>query len=299
MKTLAAILKRLAYHDLFDFPMTAQEIGGRDVAETMRLLSSDEARDAVSERNGLFCLKGREEIFAKRFSRYDAAEPKFARARRFFRFAALVPFLRAAFVCNTLAKSNARPESDIDIFAVAAPGRIWTTRLLVSGLASLLGIRRHGADVSDHLCMSFYVTSDALDLKRLAIDDDVYLAHWLSELLPIYDEAGIADLIARDNAWAAGSVPFRSPRIASRRAVPAPISVLKRCIERLIDATCGAALEAWAKKFQMSSIETKWRNQDQRSVGVTVSDTTLKFHEQDRRAEFRDRYRRKLAELGV
>jgi hypothetical protein len=302
--TLDAILKTVIYHDLFDFPLTAQEIrltmpAAVPLEEVLAALDSPEAR-LLGSKNGFFFLNGREAIVRTRARRYDLAEPKFKRVRAFFRLARHLPYLRAVFVCNTLARSNARDESDIDIFAVAAPGRLWLTRLMVSGLATLLGMRRKGEHVKDQLCLSFFVDETALDLRPLAIEDDVYLAHWQAELFPVYDEAGITEIIGERNGWVRRRLPNAVlQRSSSRRFVQPALLGLKRACERLLDATAAARLERRAKRLQSSWIEEKWKHQAERSVGVVVSDSVLKFHERDRRAEFRDRYSAALRKLVI
>ncbi len=298
--TLEAILKTIVYYDLFDFPLTPQEIrlalpARESQEEVLAALSSPAGQRLFSSKNGFFFLHGRQEIVRMRAHRYDLAEGKYKRVRAFFRLARHLPYLRAVFVCNTLARSNARDESDIDIFAVAASGRLWLTRLLVSGLATLLGMRRKGERVKDRLCLSFFIAASALDLRPLAIENDVYLARWQTELFPIYDEAGVAETIRERNGWVRQRLPNAATQgPSSRRSVQPALLGLKRGCERALDATIAERLERWAKKLQSSWIKEKWKHQTERSVGVVVSDSILKFHERDRRAEIRDRYQAAL-----
>ncbi len=307
---LPAILKAVCYADLFDMALTPQEIahaapalhhdgagrgGPMRVEDIFEAMEDFEGRERLATEGGFVMLKGRERLACVRQARYALAEDKFRRALRFFRWARFVPFLRAAYVCNTLAKSNARTESDIDIFIVAASGRLWTSRMLVTALASLSGVRRHGEDVSDHLCLSFFVSEDALDLSPLAIEDDVYLANWLHELYPLYDENGITARLMSENAWAKAMRPASlAPAGSRRRHLAARLLPLKSFFERAI----GGRAEAFAKKLQMRYIEAKWKTQDRRSSGVVVTDDILKFHENDRRVEFRDRHRAAVAKLA-
>jgi hypothetical protein len=232
-----------------------------------------------------------------RRERYRLAEGKYARVRRFFSLARHAPYLRAAFVCNTLARSYARAESDIDMFVVAAPGRIWLARLFVTGLAALLRVRPTATESADRVCLSFFVTEDALGLKPLAIEGDVYLPHWIAELYPVYDESGAARRIFAENGWLRGVLPGIRVQAPSRRRAVAPRLIgAKRAIERLLDALFGDRFERWAERRQKAWMPAALRAAAAApGSAVVLSGRILKFHDRDRRAEIRDAYHDKLS----
>ena len=302
------ILSALAYYDAFAFPLTAQEIflalpaseGPRPAFEDLeRALAETVRLGEAGQAEGLYFLPGREDAVASRKGRYLLAEGKYARVRSFFALARFAPYLRAAFVCNTLARSYARAGSDIDMFVVAAPGRIWLTRLFVTGLAALLRVRPTATESADRICLSFFVTEDALDLKPLAIDGDVYLPHWLQELYPVYDEAGCARSLFARNGWLRDVLPGTRVQSASRRrAVPPRLVGAKRAIERLLDAVFGDRLERWSERRQKAWMPAPLRAAaNTPDSDVVLSDRILKFHDRDRRAEIRDAYHEKLSHV--
>jgi hypothetical protein len=287
-------LRAISYHDLFDFPLTAEELrpaaGLATADETLSALAEAGRLGLVSTANGLYALRGREALFDVRRRRYLIAEDKYKRALRFFRFARYVPFLRAVFICNTLGRSNAREESDIDLFLVVRPRRLWIARLLLAGLAAALGLRPTPTDGRDKLCFSFFVSEDALNLRPLAIQNDVYLARWLEDLCPIYDEDGYAAKVSAANRWA-GSV--RAASASHRRSLP-KAGALKRALERAVDVF-GDAVERSAKRLQMRLLPEELKRLSGLGTGVVLTDAVLKFHDGDRRAEIRDRH---LAAIG-
>lgn len=301
MRTLEErILESLAYHGLFDFPLTAHEVrlavageAPPQLQEVLSVLERLRKAERVDAIDGLWHLAGQERAVTMRKERYDLAEPKYRRARRFFRFARHAPFLRAVYVCNTLARSNARSESDIDLFIVAASGRIWLTRLFVTGFAKLLGIRPDAKTSKDRLCLSFFSTEDALDLRGHAIENDVYLPNWLADLYPIYDESGITSKIHARNPWARERMPGILRQMPSaRRIVRGGKSRLKHVLERAVDRE---AFERQAKAFQLRIMPEELRSAAGKGTGVVITDTTLKLHGLDRRHEIRDRFVREVA----
>jgi len=295
-----AILETLTYHDLFEFPMTAHEIcltlpSSRNVSRhtIFDALKSLEKADLVGHREGFWYLLGREMTVARRKKRYDVAERKFRIAKRFFRFARHISFLRAVYVCNTLARSNAREESDIDLFIVVAPARIWIARLFVTGFAKLLRARPDHITSKDRLCLSFFASENALDFRAHAIENDVYLPHWIFDLYPLYDESGVSGKIFAENAWVRDRLSgLRRPLGSMRRTIFGGRGALKTFLERTLDRSF---LESWAKSFQLRIMPERLRKRANTACGVVISDTTLKLHGLDRRAEIRDRFERAVS----
>ncbi len=303
---LEGVLAALVYHDGFDVPLTTQEIyfalpaaeGPRASFEDVECALAEARRMGIIDSSaGFHFLPAREAIVDIRKSRYALAEKKYKRVRRFLRLARYAPFLRAVFVCNTLARSNARADSDIDVYLVTAPGRVWSTRLFVTGLAALLRVRPTETESADRICLSFFVTADAVNVRPLAIEDDVYLAHWLHDLCPVYDEEGIARRSYAENDWLRALLPeTRVQAPSSRRALSPRFLFEKRVVEGTIDRLSGDRLERWAKQAQLAWMPAGLRAAAGRpGSDVVLSDTVLKFHDRDRRAEIRDAFRKKLA----
>ena len=89
-------------------------------------------------------------------------------------------------VCNSLSMYAADNESDIDLFIVTDSDSIWLVRALVTGIFQLLGVRRHGTYTVGRFCLSFFVTTQGMDLAKIAIERDIYLQVWGRSLKPIY-----------------------------------------------------------------------------------------------------------------
>ncbi|MBI4231920.1 hypothetical protein HY605_01695, partial [Candidatus Peregrinibacteria bacterium] len=110
------------------------------------------------------------------------------RVNRYVKFLEWIPFLRMLAVCNNLAFDRVTAGSDIDLFIVAKKGRLFIVRTLVTGVLHVLGVRRHGDKVAGRFCLSFFVDDCALDLKKLAIERDIYLAFWIFSMKPVIDD---------------------------------------------------------------------------------------------------------------
>lgn len=208
----------------------------------------------------------------------------------------LVPFVRMVSVGNTLAIEHAREDSDIDFFIVAKAGRLWTVRVISLLLLQLAGLRRHDRKIQDRLCLSFYVTEDALDLSVLAkLPLDPYLAYWIASLWPVWGNE-IYQKFWEANSWIKKFLPT-----ALARKTAGPRRVERSWLaeswqkggEFLLGGVLGRALEKFFRRLMLRRIhgrsESKFWAQE---TDVIVSDRMLKFHETDRRVKIREEWER-------
>lgn len=294
-----AVAATLAYFDLFDYPLTLQELRrylyryphDGDIAPTTTDLLRALEDPTFGGMSGFYFLVGRNGIVAIRQKRFRMAERKYRRALAFARVARFLPSIRLITVCNSLAISNAGNQSDIDMFLVVRPGTVWATRLIVAGTLSLLGLRPTDTRHADMFCVSFYVSETNMDLASVALPDgDTYLRYWIASLIPIYDTGDMMRSLMEANRELLSDIPaVRGEQVPTARIVPlAPrwTSFLMPFI-RLI--------EPLARRFQMRKFPEPIRSKANRDSRVRISDDMLKFHVNDRRAYFEDEFRKRCA----
>ncbi len=311
-----AILGALAYHDVFDYPLTVEEIwrwlyvdhdsdAGHVAAATPAdvdwAVSALSIAGTVDRAGSYVTLKGRSEIVAVRMARHAANERKWGRARHVASVLRLVPFVRFVGVVNTLALDNARPESDIDLFIIVKRRRLWLTRAVVTAFVHALGVRRHGSTVTDRVCLSFYVSDGALNLEPLkhpAIAHDSYLAYWVTEVVPLFSRCDAWQSFLQANAW----VSERIPHGLAVMPVPyfddgAAAKAIRALPELLGYSAIGDAFEWLARAVQHRHMYAKQGSRvHTKSTDVVVSDDVLKFHEKDRREVYYAAFHRRFIE---
>lgn len=109
----------------------------------------------------------------------------FGKAQDFARFIGWIPGLRMIAVSNSLAMHATHADSDIDLFIITAPRRIWIVRTLVLLAAEILRVRTKPGDEAGKFCFPFFITEKSLSLKGIALENDVYLAYWIHTLKPL------------------------------------------------------------------------------------------------------------------
>lgn len=283
-----SIFRTVAFFSLFEYPLTSFEIWKwlakpassyrlEDVLTTLN--SSPWLHDRLDYAGGLFVLTGQSALVAVRHERALDSLRKFRRLRRACHYLAFLPMVKMLAVCNTTAWMNTRISSDIDLFVVTKPGRVWITRALVTLPFALLGMRpRLGA--KDPFCFSFFASVDALDFRGLRLGrEDWYLAQWVLSLIPVADR-GTAENFSHLNRWAHGLFPNS---FAVRPASYRRFTMWQRHFD------IAFIFETLARRVQMARLPKEIAVLANRDSRVVVNQQMIKFHPNDRRQEFADK----------
>jgi len=312
-----AILSVIAFFDLFDYPLTVQEVwqwlGKKSApAEVLAILDhlagaaggsgADDGAQVqpgsgrpLAARDGFYFLSGRSLLPAARRERYAASARKMKRAAAAARVFSWLPWTRFVALGNIMGARNLKTESDLDIFIIAAAGRAWLVRFFCAGLAKLFGWRPRPGKHRDQICLNFFAAADGLDFSAFLLPaadgqgaDDPYFAYWLANLRPFYDAGGFYARLISANPWFREKLPnWRRPAEAQpeRPAAPGKSGPAGKFFDWL---------EARARRWQiwiMPPALSARLNQDTR---VRADEKTIKLHTEDRRADYRRAFREKL-----
>jgi len=291
-----AIVKAIVFFDLFDYPLSPYEVWQyldrpATLAEVKNILN--EELDGISDTDGFYFLSSHPEILSARQKKYHFSSLKFKLARRAVKLFRLVPFVEMIAVANIIGAHNLRDGSDIDLFIVTAPRRLWLTRLFCAGLAKVLGWRPTPSAKRNRICLSFYVSSDNLDLESLKLNsEDLYFNYWLAGLVPIYDwRQTYARLIAA-NSWLKKCLPnWRELQTNSKSEIK------KKPISGWLSA---GILNRWEKKtmaWQLKIMPSALRSLVNVDTRVRADDKIIKLYLVDRRREFLDKFSERLDQV--
>lgn len=296
-----AIINTIVYFNIFDYPITRMEL--------CKWLISDEPIDnhseadqaleilitkkVIMERHGFYFLPKSETINISqnlidlRQERYTLSLHKFRQARRYLKLLAMLPFIRMIGVSNTLSYNNVHNDSDIDLFIIAQPNKLWTARFFAVGITALLRLRPTEKTTKNKFCFNFFISAEKLDLTAIALKNseinDIHLAFLLSQIVPIYDEHNLASEILVSNSWIKKFFPnvFSYHSSAIRTVKLGRFSRLfKKTAEILLTSVLG---ERVFKKYQLRILPAVLKAAMNQNTNVVINDQILKFHLNDRR----------------
>ncbi len=316
IETKEAIIKTIAFFDLFDYPVTAFEIWKycfnersdrfqRGLSDIIKVLDNQRVQaqfcQSVQTAHGFYFLAGRENIIKTRMARYNYTDKKFKRALRVAKFFKFIPWIKMIAVGNIIGSHNLKKESDIDFFIITEPGRIWITRFFCAGLMKLFGMRPKEGDEQDKICLSFFISEEAMDLQGLMLeyrisDIDVYFVYWLACLAPIYDKGETYKKLIKANSWLKEYLPnWQALQPADQRNSGKGFS---NFYHDSVDLLFGG-LEKDVKRLQLKKLPSGLKNLMNKDSKVVINDQVLKLHTMDRREEYREKWKEKLVEIEM
>lgn len=281
-----AILETLVYADLFDQPLTVDELH-RYLHGVQTSAGQLNAHIAAGILSGLPALKldeyllleGREEIIRTRKERKVLSQPLWPEARRYGRIIAGMPFVRMVAVTGALSVSNVSGHPDIDYLVVTLPDRIWLSRLFV------LFVVKAAARRKVILCPNYFLTT-----RRLAVEDhSIFTAHELMQMVPLSGPEVYADMRAQ-NQWADRLLP-------NAQGSPAPVVCeevrpwARSATERIFMGQLGARLDNW----EMNRKITKFKRLGSFSDETRFDPDTVQGHFNRYRADTMARFNRRMA----
>ena len=288
----SAILRTLLYSDLFDYPLTPEEVahylcGVSSTADEVRacLARTRGLAQRVVEIDGYLALRGREALIAQRLERAASSERLWRRARRFVRVLRLLPFVRMIAITGALSMNNSAAGDDIDVLIVTAPDRVWLTRVFAVVLVYL------GKLCGDTLCPNYVISEHALALERRTL----FVAHEFAQMVPVYGHC-VYDRMCAANHWIQTLLPNAvRPLQSEPDQQPGFIGrVLKRGLERLLSGHLGDALEAWEMRRKIRKFQQRLSRLD----GAAILDHDhVKGHFDDYGGPVMRRYAERLAQF--
>jgi len=212
-----AILRTLAYADVFDYPLTSEELYRFLIADESCSYSDFEkvllrvaANDKRIEKNKEhFFLEGRGKIVATRKRRESWNRKKSNFAEKVAGILRLIPWIKLIGLTGALAMNNAKEEDDIDLLIITVPNRLWLTRGLVVSFLRLARIYRRPGKIKNKICPNML-----LDEKHLAMskkERDLFSAHEVLQMKPLWQRGRTYQRFLKANQWYKEFLPNWKP----------------------------------------------------------------------------------------
>lgn len=291
---IKAVLRTLIYSDLFNFPLTQQELYlylEKTPLPSPEPLSSDLARshhliDSQSHQGTTyFFLPGRQKLIKQRLQRQQWSQEKAARGQKAARYLGLVPWIKFVGLTGTVATENAQENDDIDLLIISSYNRVWLARIGEKLVTETLRLRRPPREetptrIKNKICPNIY-----LDEKQLSLSNhDLFTARETAQMKVLYNRDQIYEKFLQANRWVKKFLPnWWQATINKTTLLTKATPPTSRFLDRV---------ETLAQKIQR-------RHMAPRQTTEKVTATQLMFHPQDQRQVTLAKYREKIRELGL
>ena len=125
----------------------------------------------------------------------------FKRAQKYIKKLSKIPSIEMIAVVNSLSMYATHKDSDIDLFIITKPSMIWFVRFFATLILWIHKVWRKNEDIAGNFCLSFFITTEAQDLSKIAIQDDIYMYYWIYYMKPIYIKDNSYEKFLMANNW--------------------------------------------------------------------------------------------------
>ena len=259
------ILAALAYFDIFDYPLTQIEMylflpnqcSYKEFRTAVQYLISE---SLVYKLDEFYTLQNNYALIERRRRGNTKAKQLIPTAEKVAHLLSHFPFVRGIALSGSLSKNFADEKSDIDLFIITAPNRLWLARTLMHGFKKLTFLFR-----KQHLfCMNYYIDEQVLQIK----EKNIYTATEIATLLPLQG-VQIFQRFYAHNEWSKKYLPNHSLKVSYTKEIYH--SFLKRTIEAVFHNPMGNWLERWLMQVTARRWAQKTRSGKLNTRGVIMS----------------------------
>jgi hypothetical protein len=244
-----ALLKTLAYADVFDYPLTGVEIKYWLIWSYPRPCPQNLPLAKLDKSGKYYYLPGRAKIIQLRQQRHYFSQLKLKKAQKLTKFLSLIPWIKMVSVTGALSMNNAREEDDIDLLIITAANRLWLTRLFLVILLELLQLRRrpHVLSSPNKVCLNLFLDEASLALP--IAQRDLYTAHEVCQVKPLLNREKTYEKFLGANSWTEVYLPQATKNLKLK-------SKTKKDF-RFSSSVLGNFFENLAFKFQYAYMRSK------------------------------------------
>lgn len=270
-KNQIEIIKAVLYFDIFNHPLTMDELYENSAISLSKELFVKEldqlVQNQVLKRHSDFILsiKSNEKNITKRLKGNKGADAIMPTALKYSRIIARFPFVDGVCISGSLSKHYFDETSDIDLFIITKPNRLWICRTLLILRYKLLSKKK-----KKFWCVNYFISSNSLYIP----DKNPFSGTELAYLIPTVNYSAYTALL-NENPWYKTRFPNKSQR-SNESCVATPSPFYKILVEKLLSSKFGEwlddtllsfTLKHWQKKYpELASEDFKLQFRSRKSV---------------------------------
>jgi len=220
-KLAQSILKTIVYADIFDYPLTVEQLHRYLIGERGVAIQISETGVKKLVKAKILCqhpqthqiaLAGRSRLFKLNQGRRLHSEKKAKVGERIGQGIATLPGVQAVFLTGAVAMNNAAQNDDIDLMIITLDQNLWLTRLLITLSLDISGKRRkpqinthRSPQVRDKICPNLYLDTSHLSVPRHR--RNLYTAHEVVQARPLVAKDNLATHFLWSNRWVKTYLP--------------------------------------------------------------------------------------------
>lgn len=259
----SALFAALVYFEIFNFPLTLEEIwkfsAFESRAEMKRCLGRWVLQGYILRDGRHYMLSWREDKLPQRLQGEKRARGMWEKARKRARLIQSFPFIEAVFISGSVSKGVVAPDGDVDFFMITRPGRLWISRtlLVLYKKIFLLGSHRY-------FCVNYFIDSRHLEIE----EQNRFTATEMATLIPMTGDGKLVGEFFRRNPWVWDYYPNFTPRPPLMLTSKKPAA--KRLLESLLDLFGARVLDKAGRWLTTGFWRIKFREMTPREFNLAL-----------------------------
>jgi hypothetical protein len=250
------ILRALLYFDIFNYPLTAEEVV-RFSPAIINSLPHQSLANLVSQKllfrvQDFYSLQDDPQLVMRRLKGNALADEKMKIAKRFSKLVSFFPFVRAVLLSGSISKNYMDENSDIDYFIVTDVNRLWIVRTALAAFRRIFLFNSH-----KNLCTNYFVDGKNLEIS----EKNIFTAIELCTTKPMFGQSTVEKFQAA-NTWAFSFLP--NLRIENNAILDTEF-LLKRMVEKFFSFKAMSHFNEWL----MNRSIAHWKKRYTREVHPT------------------------------
>jgi hypothetical protein len=249
-----SIIKLLLYYDVFDHPLTKEEIIlncnlNGEATSNPGILEEMVAKSLIYRLDGYYSVRNDESLIQKRNKGNKMAAGSLPKAIKMAKFISAFPFVRSVSLSGSLSKAYMDEKTDIDYFIIANPNRLWLARTILILYKRIFLLNSH-----KYFCLNYFIDFEHLEIEQ----KNVFTATELFTLIPVTGKNYI-ELFIEANSWVKQYFQ-RYPIRDIGSLEPDHDSSLKKALEWILNHLFGNVLDIMAMKLTIKFWKRKYIN---------------------------------------
>jgi predicted nucleotidyltransferase len=288
-----AILLTLAYSSLFRFPLTEEELWKYLISEK-KISSADfsaalkQLHGQILKRSGYMTLKGENANIKHRRENVRLFTSKKTIARKAATYLTYIPSILFIGISGSIAMNNPQQDDDIDLFIITKKNTLFLTRFWIQAVLEFMFLRRKRTDITapDKICVNLLI--DETQMHWPARKHDLYTAHEIIHVQPLFERNDSYSAFLSANAWAYKYFPNVTKNVAWKtigRRKYLSLAAIQKIMEVL-------SFEKFLRSLQISLMRGHKTTEE-------VTKTKLALHPNNYRAKILANLATKSSQLGL
>lgn len=299
MNLSRAIMATVCYHDVFNYPLAQQQIFSFLIDKKTDEKALDLALRKLVQRNILvkqekyFFLKNRKEILNLRKKRIGYSASKLKKAKIYAELLKTIPTIRFVGISGALSMENSTKFDDIDFVIISRRNWLWTSRFLTNALLFAVKRRPGSQKTNNRACLNLFFDESDLKIK----DENVYQAHEICQLKPIWQRNNAYYRFIKANSWAKKYLPNWKPVTTAGIAETQNNITINNHQEKFFFEKSSIInllgwIETLAKKLQLSYMRSRITTEQ-------IGEYQLFFHPSNAQDRVLKEYQKRLKSLEI